>query len=432
MKDDHPPSYWAASAAPADPWPALRYSCPVDVAIVGAGFTGLSTALHLAQRGVACAVVDAFQPGWGASGRNGGQVVPMLKYNPSELAAMLGKDYGERLTQLVAGSADFVYELVERERIDCDVARPGWIQLAHSSAALGTLERRAREWEARGLPIELLDRGQARARIGGGDFFGGWVHPRGGLLHPLKYARGLAAAAARAGAHVFGDSPITRIERAGDKWQLATTAGGTIRAEKVLLATNAYTGSLWPVLDRAVLPTNSLIVATRPLPPAQLASILPRREGVSTTHRLVIYFRLSPDGRLLLGGRGQYRDAIRPDDFSHLVAICQELYGDVGPIEFAWGGRVGITRDFLPRVGELAPGLVASVGYNGRGVALATRMGAELASHFVGQGQGLPFSRFPFRTYPFPQLRKLFLFGGYALFGALDRAAAAWAGMRRP
>ena len=432
MRDDASGcSYWAATAPPGPRWPALRESCRVDVAIVGAGFTGLSTALHLARRGVGCAVLDAFQPGWGASGRNGGQVVPLLKHEPSELAAMLGPQEGERLTKLVAGSADFVFDLVEREGIDCDLSRPGWIQLAHSRAAMDTLELRAWEWESRGLAVELLDREQARARVGGGSFHGAWVHPRGGLLHPLKYARGLAVAAARAGAQVFCDSPIARIERAGSLWQLVTSSGCTVKADKVLLATNAYTGALWPDLARTVLPANSLIVASRVLSPQERARILPRREGVSTTHRLVIYFRLTPDGRLLLGGRGQYRDTIRPDDFSHLVAICRAIYGDVGPFEYLWGGRVGITRDFLPRVRELAPGLVASVGYNGRGVALASRMGEELARCLAGSAQDLPFAGLALRSYPFPRLRRLYLFGGYAIFGALDRAAAAWAGLHR-
>jgi glycine/D-amino acid oxidase-like deaminating enzyme len=424
LHEDHQLSYWAATAAGASPCAPLQESRRVDVAIVGAGFTGLSTALHLAGRGVECAVLDAFQPGWGASGRNGGQVVPLLKHDPSELVSMFGPEAGERLARLAGESADFVFDLVAREKIECDLTRSGWMQLAHSRPALETIVRRAHDWESRGVRVEVLDKEATRSRVGGGDYLGAWVDPRGGLLHPLKYARGLAVAAARAGAAVFGDSPVARVQRDGDAWSVVTAAGAAVRAGKVLLATNAYTGQLWPGLDRTVLPANSLIVATEPLPAEKLVRIVPRREGISTTHRLVIYFRVTSDGRLLLGGRGQFRGEIRDGDFGHLMATCRELYGDLGRFEYKWGGKVAITRDFLPRVRELAPGLIACVGYNGRGVALASRMGASLAGYLAGTEDSLPFENLPFKSFPFPKLRKLYLFGAFALYGAIDRGAS--------
>ncbi|WP_164853743.1 NAD(P)/FAD-dependent oxidoreductase, partial [Paraburkholderia kirstenboschensis] len=179
-----PPSLWAATAEPAVDTPPLDGSVTVDVAIVGAGYTGLSTALHLAEQGIRVCVIDANEPGW-ASGRNGGQVIPGLKYDPDELVRRYGPHDGDALVQMAGGAADSVFDLIERHGIRCNATRAGWIQPTHSSKLLGVLHARARQWESRGAPVELLDRTQIARRLGTDAFVGGWVDGRAGSVHPL-------------------------------------------------------------------------------------------------------------------------------------------------------------------------------------------------------------------------------------------------------
>ena len=243
-----PESLWAATATPAPPTPPLQASITADVAIVGGGYTGLSTALHLAEAGVNVCVLEAAEPGWGASGRNGGQVNPTLKHDPDDIEKMLGPEKGRLLNDAIHGSADDVFDLIARHRIDCEPVRHGWLQLAHSPNAVAGLHARAEQWRRRGVPTRVLGRAEVARRVGSEAFAGGWCDPRAGGIQPLSYARGLVRAALALGARIHGHTLVSSVDRAEGRWTLRTSRGPMVRADRVLLATNGYTDGLWPGL----------------------------------------------------------------------------------------------------------------------------------------------------------------------------------------
>ena len=373
-------SLWTATAGPAPSTPPLDGEAAADVVVIGGGFTGLSTALHLAEAGVSVVVLEAESPGWGASGRNGGQVIPGLKHDPEELEALFGAEQAERLIAMVGGAADLVFQLIERHGIDCDARRQGWIQAAHDAAGLAAVERRAADWAGRGAPVEVLDRASVGELIGSERYVGGLVDRRGGALHPLNYALGLAAAAIRAGAVVCGQSRVTAIDRSGHGF-LVRTASGVVRTGRIVIGTNAHADGLIEPLRRSVVPVRSVQVATRPLSANLRRSILPEGQVVSDTRRLLLYFRLDAEGRFLMGGRGAFGERGVLARQADLRRVTVELFPQLGDIEWQhhWGGFVALTTDHLPHLHEIEPGIATATGYNGRGVAMATAMGKELA-----------------------------------------------------
>lgn len=417
-----PPSLWAATAEPAVDTPPLDTSIKTNVLIVGAGYTGLSTALHLAEQGLKVCVIDANELGWGASGRNGGQVIPGLKYDPDELIRRYGPRDGEALAQIAGGAADTVFDLIGRHQIQCDATRNGWIQPTHSNKLLGTLHARARQWEARGAPVELLDRSQVAKRLGTETFVGGWIDKRAGSVQPLSYARGLARAAKAAGVAIHGATRAVALERSADGWRVQCAGGTVVEAKQVLLATNGYTDSLWPGLAQSVIAANSFIVATRPLPGDISASVLPGREVASDSRRLLLYFRKDAAGRLLMGGRGPFRDPRAVTDWAHLERAARLMYPQLEGIEYEyrWAGRIAITRDFLPHVHTPAKGLTIALGYNGRGIAMATTLGKHLAAFMSGAAQGLPLPPTSIKPIPFHALQRVYISAGVAWYGLLD------------
>jgi len=421
-----PPSLWAATATEATPTPPCAESKTVDVAIIGGGYTGLSAALHLAEAGVKVCVLEASEPGWGASGRNGGQVIPGLKYDPDQLRVMFGSAKAEGLIDTIGNAADTVFDLIARHNIDCDAVRNGWIQPAHSTAVMPTLEKRAAQWAERGAPIELLDRDAVARRIGTSAYVGAWVDRRAGSIHPLKYCRGLARAALAQGATIHGRTPVIKLERQGQRWLLHTEQGAIITAERVIIATNGYTGALWPQLKQSVIAANSFIVATRPLPAALGDSILAHKEVVSDSRRLLLYYRRDAEGRLLMGGRGPFPDPQGPQDFAHLERSLALLFPQLAGVEYEyrWAGRVAITRDFLPHVHEPAAGLTIALGYNGRGIAMASTMGRCLAQRLTGDGTASASFPFPISTIqpiPFHGLQRFYIAAGVAYYSILDK-----------
>lgn len=417
-----PNSLWAATAKPGPATPALAEDKQVDVAVVGAGYTGLVTALHLAAGGAQVCVLDAGEPGWGASGRNGGQVIPGLKYDPDEMRKLFGGERAERLIDVAGGAADEVFELIERYAIDCDATRKGWIQPAASPAALRTIERRAEQWRRRGVAVELLDKADVARRIGSPHYLGAWVDPRAGSLQPLSYARGLARAAFGEGAEIHGHSRVTSLVREGTGWSLATAQGFRVRAERVVLATNGYTDALWPGLRQTVIAANSFIVATRPLPEDLRRSVLPGGEVCSDARRLLLYFKQDAQGRVLLGGRGPFAEPRQAGDWTHLQRSFAGLFPRLAevPFEYRWSGRVALTQDFLPHIHEPAPGLSVLLGYNGRGVAMSTTLGRHLARYILGTSDGFPFPVTGIRPIPFHGLQRFYLAAGIAWYRLLD------------
>lgn len=401
-------SLWSATAHPAPPAPPLQETITADVAVVGAGYTGLSAAIHLADRGANVVVLDAQSPGWGASGRNGGQVIPGLKEDPDTIEQLFGPEMGGRMVRLAGESADLVFGLIERFGIACDAARHGWIQPAHSAKALAASETRVRQWQRRGAPVEALSAADAERLIGTPAYAGGLLDRRGGSLHPLDYALGLARAAQGLGVRIHGESRVERVARTARGFRLRAGKGEVV-AERVLLCTNGYTDGLDDRLRRSVVPVHSVQLATRPLSDNVRRSILPGGQVASDTRRLLLYYRISPDGRFVMGGRGAYGDHGIQRQMERLRVRAQMLFPQLAGIEWEhhWGGRVAMTGDHFPHLHECEPGLIAALGYNGRGVAMATAMGGVLAAKASGAADGeIDFPVSPVTPIPLHVMRK--------------------------
>ena len=373
-------SLWSATANPTPDCPPLRGAEETEVAIVGGGFTGLSAALHLAEAGISVTLLEAETPGWGASGRNGGQVNPGLKEDPDAIEARFGPEMGARMVRLCGEAADLVFSLIRRHQIDCAGQQPGWIQPIHSEKARKTVAARVEQWARRGAPLRMLSKNETADLLGTDAYLAGMIDERGGNLHPLNYALGLAWAAQKAGARLHGQSRVTGMEQQGAGYRL-TTAQGSLTARRVLLCTNGYTDGLVPGLARSVVPIRSVQVATAPLSDNIRRSILPGGHSASDSRQLLLYFRLDPEGRFVMGGRGDYSERGTQAQMERLRAASIDMYPQLEQADWAhaWGGFVAMTADHYPHLNRIGPGVVAAVGYNGRGVAMATAMGKVLA-----------------------------------------------------
>jgi len=419
-------SLWAETANDAPDRPALAGPVTADCVVIGAGFTGLSAALHAAEAGLDVVVLEAQTPGWGASGRNGGQVNPGLKYGPKDLVQKFGDDLGSRMTRLSGSGADLVFDLIAKHGIACDATRTGWIRLAHTAKALAELSDVATQWRESGAAVDDLGAAETAELLGTDAYVGGIIDRRGGNLHPLNYALGLAAAAERAGTRIHGDSPVTEIDPSADR-VVVRTAGGEVTASRVLICTNAYTDRLADPLGRTVVPVTSVQVATAPLSSNVAASILPQWQAPSDQRRLLLYFRKDAAGRFVIGGRGASSDRDVKKRQQALREAALKLYPQLEGVAWthAWGGSVAITRDHLPGLHLLAPGVMAGLGYNGRGVAMATVMGQVLARWASGVATAnLDFPITPARPIPFHRFRGLAVGGTVAAYRILDRLGA--------
>lgn len=390
-----PPSLWAATAPPAPETVALAGAARCDVAVVGAGFTGLSTALHLAEAGVRVAVLEASEIGYGASGRNNGQVIPTLsRLDPDEIVDAVQKttgsrDKGEEFVGLIRDSAGFVFDLIRRHGIQAEAVQNGWIQPAHRESRMKLAEKRVEQWSRRGAPVRLLDSDAMAARAGTDFWFGGWENPTGGRINPLGLARGLAMAAIRAGAQVFTRSPVRSIQRKGEAWVLETHRG-TLTADRVVIATHAYTGDFWPGLKKTVVPVRSYQMATSVLSDNVRKSILPQGHALSDTRGDLYFYRFDANGRLVTGGalilRAGWESRIRARIGARAARVYPQLGkpGESWQFDYVWWGYIAATDDKMPHVFELAPGVLTWMGCNGRGVALAAALGRELAKASTG------------------------------------------------
>lgn len=417
---DLPPSLWAATAEAGPPAPRLVGPAEADVAVIGGGYTGLSTALHLAEAGKQVVLLEAAEVGWGASGRNGGQVNPGWKVLPSEIRARFGPERGERVVRMAHAACDLVFALIERFKIPCDAVRPGYLQAACGGRGRQAQESWAREWSAYGAEVELLDGKAFAALIGTDSYDGGLRDARGGNLQPLSYARGLAKAAAGLGARLHGGSPAIEVAQRGAGWRVATP-DGQVSAEHVVIGTNGYTDDLWPGLKETVVPVASFIVASSPLSQNLARSILPGRHAVSDTRRVLFYFRMDRDDRFVFGGRGKLFDSADQGRREHLKAEARRLYPQLADVgwDYSWGGYVAVTREHTPRLMRLAPGVFAGLGYNGRGIAMATMMGKQLALAVLGEDPDMTVDAL--RPIPFHRLRQIGISWSLLTGGWLDR-----------
>ncbi|TDX33293.1 NAD(P)/FAD-dependent oxidoreductase [Rhodovulum visakhapatnamense] len=419
---DKPQSLWAATARPGPDLSPLAESRRTDVLVIGGGFTGLSTALHLAEAGVAVTLLEAETPGHGGSGRNGGQVIPGLKDDPDGLDAL----FGPAATAFAGGTADILFDLVARHGIDCDASRDGWIQASLKDSHLPALERRMAQWQVRGAPVEWLDAQAIAEATGTRRFRGGWRDLRAGRVHPLNYVQGLAAAARRTGADLFAHSRVVEIRRTDAGWQARTQSGATVTADRVVLVTNAYTPpNLYRRIETTLVAANSIQIATPPLPPDLLKRILPGRSVLSESRRVGTYFRIGPGNRLMIGGRGRFSHGGTPADYGIIERELRAFFPEAARlgVEYRWSGRVGMTADHRVRLFEPDTGMIVAMGYNGRGVALGTAMGKALADH-LARGTPLPLPSRKIDPLPFHRFHRSYgaaAIAWYRLRDALER-----------
>jgi len=416
-------SLWSHTANQSPQRPALRSTAETGTVIVGGGFTGLSAALHLAEVGENVTLLEAETIGWGASGRNGGQVNPGLKANPEETEQAFGADMGKRMVALSGGAAALVFDLIRRHGIECDAFSGGWIRPATNAKTLAGLYEGARQWRIRGHDVDEVTRREMTDMLGVDAYIGGIIDRRGGNIQPLNFALGLAAAAERSGARIHGDSRVTGVQAAGDTVTV-TTAGGQITARRAIICTNAYTDGLMPPLSATVVPVTSVQVATAPLSENVARSILPMGHSPTDTRRLIFYFRKDATGRFIIGGRGAMGNGGILRRQEGLRAMAAVLYPQIGEAEWthAWGGNVAMTTDHAPGLHLMAPNVVAALGYNGRGVGMATAMGTVLAKW----AQDVPAHELDFpitsaKPIPFHRFRNLGVGATVATYRVLDK-----------
>jgi glycine/D-amino acid oxidase-like deaminating enzyme len=395
-----PQSLWAAVTPAGPDLPELKGSLEADVVVIGAGFTGLSTALHLREQGIDVAVVEAVEPGWGASGRNNGQVIPTLsRPDPEDIVKRHGAA-GERLVALIRDSASILFDLVRRYQIQAEAEQSGWVQPVHSPGRIKIAERRVKQWSKHGAPVELLSSDEMRKLLGTNAWFGGFWNKTGGHINPLALARGLARVVLAQGGRIYARSPVESFKRQGDRW-IVKTAQGQISARALVVASNAYTGEfskqLSPGIASEVMPVLSWQMATQPLSDAARKVIIPGRQAVSDTHGELYFMRYDARNRLVTGGNvvgfgdktGRLKEMVG--------ARLQRLWPEIGEVQFdyVWNGYVGMTTDFLPRMHKLGPNAFGWTGCNGRGVALSVALGNEFSKAVRGVPDdelALPFS----------------------------------------
>ncbi len=416
-----PPAVYARAAPDAPPSPPLDGPRHVQVAVIGAGFTGLSAALHLAEAGTEVAVLEAKDIGGGASGRAFGQVVPYLKISEAAILRHYGPDRGAAVIDAVASGPDLVFGLIERHRIECWPLRTGLIFAAHAPAGRRALERRAAFWQQRNAPVELLDAGRCAEMIGSSVYRTATIDRRGGHINPFAYVRGLARAAVAAGAAIHAQTLVDGISRHDGRWRIRTEHS-ELTADCVIIATNAYTTALWPGLRESVVPVRSYGFVSAPLSDNLRHSILPGRQSLSDTRRLVSAVRMLPDGRLHASARGPLGGPERPSDWRLVNDRVVRLFPQLDRVtwEESWTGFIAMTADHVPRLHELAPGVFAGLGYNGRGIAAATMMGRDLARLAGGAAQ-TAFPRVTLRPLPLAPVLPLIARGLAGVYRVRDR-----------
>ena len=372
-----------------------------EVAVIGGGIAGLAASIELSRRGRKVTVLEATKVGYGASGRANGQVISALtRHGPNALRNIWPAEQAERFIELVKGAADKLYALADRYQIDCDLSRTGWLQPAHSPGRFKRVSALAAQWAEAGAPATAIAPDALAARLGTNAYHGGWEHRGGGHINPYAFTVGLARGAASEGVTIFEQSPALNLTRTPAGWRIKTP-DGDLHAEKVVLATAAHTGSLWPELRRSIVPVTSYQAATEPL--GDLANtILPGNEASSDTRFDLRYFRKDREGRLVSGGALAIQ-AGAPYRLPAMVeARLRELFPDLpsGTVKTFWGGRIAMTVDRLPHLHKRGDGLYSWIGCNGRGLALSCAMADVVADAVCGVAD----DQLALRPTPVPQV----------------------------
>ncbi|MDQ0319066.1 glycine/D-amino acid oxidase-like deaminating enzyme [Pararhizobium capsulatum DSM 1112] len=388
---------------------------------------GLSTALELVRQGKSVRVLEANEVGTGASGLNGGQVIPGLKYDPDWLIEYFGPARGEAMIAFAQSTADSVFDLIDREHLSVPRVRNGWIQAAHTENALKAAQRRDGQWRARGADVRTLDAQEIESLTGARGYLGGWLDRRAGIIDPLAFVSQMAAAVVRAGGLVTERTKALSVRREAGGWTVQAEGGRSVRSRFVVVATNAYSDDFVPGLARTIVPLHSFQIATEPLPDRLQKIILPGEQAVSDSRRILVYYRKSADGRLVLGGRGRMAEPKSQADWKHLERAMRRLYPEVAgvPIARRWFGRVAMTPDHLPHIHEPEPGLLTVVGCQGRGVGMMTALGQRFACYIeTGDRTVLPFpvtAILPIPFHAFRQVGVAAMIAWYRLLDALEK-----------
>lgn len=399
--EPHAPSYYAATAHSSSAQPQLRGAISADVVVVGGGFTGLSAALHAAEAGLSVVLLESQRIGWGASGRSGGQMIPGMRWGAAELAQRFGDDRTRELVGLANLAGDLVKGRIARHGIACDL-RQGHF---HAAAKPAHLEAMKRELDCleRLLGYEggrIVSAGDVPQFVASTGYHGGYFDANGGHLHPLNYALGLAQAARDAGVRIFEDSAVIAMDHAGPV--IATTALGKVMAVHGVLACDAFMGALDPGLGKMTMPVANYNVATAPLGADRARALIPSGAAVSDSKFVLNYYRLSADGRLIFGGGEKYSPRppadieafVRP----YLERVFPQLQGV--PIDYGWGGMVGVTLNRLPHFGRIGNSFFAH-GWSGHGVLLTTLAGQLIAEAMQGTAARFDlFASLPVQPFP--------------------------------
>jgi glycine/D-amino acid oxidase-like deaminating enzyme len=396
------------------PRPAGPVEGRVDVAIVGGGYAGLAAARTLAAAGRMVVVFEKGPLGWGAHSRNGGMAIPELKAGPASLRAKYG-ELGLRMHHEVNEAFDHLEALIADEAIDCDYERTGQLYLAHTPRLVPSLRALAAEHaDEFGEPVRFVPRDALDEEIGSTVWHGGVVFDRTGGLHPAKLHAGLVRLALDAGASIRDRTAVTALTdrgsaAAGGRFRLETT-DGTVGADEVIVTTNAYADALLPELARRVLPIGSFIVATEPLHPDLAREISPKRRMFVDTKNLLFYWRLTPDDRLVFGGRRSLQHATVAEAADHLTRSMREVHPQLRDVAIThrWGGDVAVTLDRMPHVGRVR-GAWYATGCNGSGVALNTWLGHRLGQVLLGEAPPPSFAELRHRPIPLHRVRNLYL-----------------------
>jgi glycine/D-amino acid oxidase-like deaminating enzyme len=377
---------WEATAPPAPPTAPLTGAVKVDVAVVGCGYTGLSTALRLAEAGAKVVALEAVEIGFGAAGRNAGFVNAGMWMMPEDVKKTLGVDYGERVLTLLDGAPAEVWKTIDKYAIGCDPVRSGSLHCAVGRSGVAEITERERQWGERGAPVKALSAAETAARIGSNAYQGALLDMRAGTIQPLAYARGLARAATGAGAIIHTLSRVQSVERTGKTWTLKTS-GGAVETDWVAVATDAYGGDPWPQGRREQICLPYFNVATTPLNADLQKSILPGREPCWDTRLVMNYFRFDRAGRFIFGSPGALRGTGAAVHRAWAKRAIKKMFPRIGAVEFEteWYGMIGMTDNAVPRFHRLEENVVTFCGYNGRGIGAGTLFGRVLADHILGR-----------------------------------------------
>ncbi len=385
----HTDSYYAATSHPQTSFAALEGELEVDVCVIGAGFTGIASALTLAERGYSVAVLEQHRVGWGASGRNGGQMIGGIS-GEEEIARQLGPSVADQVWDIGYRGHEIIEERIDRYKIDCDL-RHGYIDVAFKDRHMREFETHYAELQRRGFgdQVELVDAGQIQSVVGSEAYIGGLINRRNGHLHPLNLCIGEAEAAASLGVQIFEASPVESIEYGEPV--IARTALGQVRAKSLILTGNAYNRLERGRLRGQVFPAGSYIIATEPLTESEVADINPQNLAVCDPNYVLDYFRLSADRRLLFGGRCNYSGRVPASISASIRPRMLKIYPQLEDkrIDYEWGGNIGIVVNRVPLLGRIESNVFYAMGYSGHGVNATHVAGEIMADAVEGRYQRL-------------------------------------------